>query len=456
VAIYKYIALDKLGDRQSGTIDAPSEELSLKKLREEGLTPIEITLVKEPNNVEDILARFREIPSEKLVYFTRQLATMIDSGMTPLRSLAVLEEQEENPRFHEIIGRVISRIEDGTPMWVALEEHPKTFSRLFVAMVRSGEESGSLDSALTELSNQLEKAEKLRKAIRSAILYPKIILSFAFLILSGILIFIIPRFTKIFEDTVAQSAQPAPGQAAPDTSLPLPTEIVVSLSNLLYPMGEKNFAWFLNISARFIILLLLIFMIRRLIRYILSQPGPRTTWDAFKLRAPMKIGPLIQKITVARFARTFSSLLASGISPVQAMEIVADTAGNVLVSSAVLQARQEMLAGSTISEPLARSGAFPAIVVRMIEVGEETGRLEDMLEKIADFFEEEVDISIRGLTALVEPIMILFVGIIIGAVIIAIYLPMFSIYDKIGTGAATIFFYTRQKTLRSYQDDLAK
>lgn len=449
MAIYKYIALDKLGKRQSGTIDAPSEELSLQKLREEGLTPLEIALAKEPNNVEDILARFREVPSEKLVYFARQLATMIDSGMTPLRSLAALEEQEDNPRFKDIIGQVISRIEDGTPMWVALEEHPRTFSRLFIAMVRSGEESGSLDQALSELANQLEKAEKLRKAIRSATLYPKIILSFAFLILSGILIFIVPRFTTIFKDTVAQSAPPVPGQAAPDTSLPLPTEIVVSLSNLLYPAGDKDFAWVINISIRFLLLLGLIFFIRRLVRYVLSQPGPRATWDAFKLRAPMKIGPLIQKITVARFARTFSSLLAAGISPVQAMEIVADTSGNVLISSAVLQARQEMLSGSTISETLAKSGAFPAIVVRMIEVGEETGRLEDMLEKIADFFEEEVDIAIRGLTSLVEPLMILGVGLVIGAVIIAIYLPMLSIYDKIGAGAgALVFYYSRKWNLK--------
>ncbi len=434
--IFNYTALAPSGKRNSGTIEAPNRDLALNKLREEGLVPLAVEEAREPSNVEDIIARFRQVPPETLVLFIRQLATMIDSGMPPLRSLTTLEEGEENPKFREIIGQLIARVEAGTPLYVAMAEHPETFSRLFVAMVRSGEESGNLAGALRELASQLEKQATLRRAIRSATIYPRVLIGVSFLVISVIMIFILPRFADMFDSFT--SGSPAPGQPAPDNSLPLPTEIIMTVSNFLYPATDKDLFWFLGVFGRLAALALIFFALTRLIRYIFSQPGPRAWWDAFKLRAPMRIGPVVQKVVVARFSRTFAALLGSGVPAVEALEIVADTSGNVLVSSSVLQAREKMLAGSTISEPLGESGAFPPMVIRMIEIGEETGQLEEMLNKIAEYYEEEVQIAIRGLTSIVEPLMVLLVGGLVGAIVVAIYLPLLEIYNRIGQQGSII------------------
>ncbi len=435
--IFNYTALAPNGKRNTGTIESPTRDLALNKLREEGLVPLAVEEAREPSTVEDIVARFRQVPPETLVLFIRQLATMIDSGMPPLRALTTLEEGEENPKFREIISQMIARIEAGTPLYIAMAEHPETFSRLFVAMVRSGEESGNLAGALRELASQLEKQTTLRRAIRSATIYPRVLLGVSFLVVSVIMIFILPRFAQMFESFTAGA--PAPGEAAPDNSLPLPTEIIMTVSNFLYPATEKNIFWFLGVFGRLAVMTLLLFGLARLLRYIFNQPGPRAWWDAFKLRAPMRIGPVVQKVVVARFSRTFASLLGSGVPAVEALEIVADTSGNVLVSSSVLQAREKMLAGSTIAEPLGESGAFPPMVIRMIEIGEETGQLEEMLNKIAEYYEEEVQISINGLTSIVEPLMVLMVGAIIGAIVVAIYLPLLEIYNRIGQQGAIFF-----------------
>jgi len=429
---FNYIALDKDGKRRPGRITAPSKEDALVKLREENLNPLTVEPVKEQVNVEDVFARFQGIKPDSLVYFTRQLATMIDSGMPPIRALAALEEQEENPKFKQIISEIIAKVEAGSMMHEAFAEYPEVFERLYVAMLRAGEESGSLPQALKELANQLEKNARLRKAIKSAMMYPKVILGVAFLILSGLLMTIVPRFAELFEEIVSSTHNPDSG-TPPDTSLPALTEFVVKISHLLYPDRERDLMWWGEVGLRFLILFLVIFGIRKLIRYVLRQEGPRRKWDAFKLRAPMRIGPLVQKIVVARFSRTYSSLLSAGVTAPEALEIVADTAGNVLIGEAVLKAREQIMAGSTIAEPLARSEVFPAVVVQMVEVGEETGQLEQMLAKVADFFEEEVDMAIKGLTSLIEPLMILGVGGMIGVVIIAVYLPLFSVYDKVQT-----------------------
>jgi type IV pilus assembly protein PilC len=253
----------------------------------------------------------------------------------------------------------------------------------------------------------------------------------AFLVLSGLMLTIVPMFANIFKTTVASTYTPGSGPP-PSTALPAMTQFMLNLSHLLYPDSPKNLEWLGQVVLRFIILGVLIFALKRLVRYVLFQPGPRRRWDAFKLRAPMKVGPLVQKIVVARFARTFSSLLASGIQAVDALPIAAETAGNAIVSDALMKAQSQMLAGGTIYEPLERSGAFPIIVTRMIKIGEESGQLELMLQKVAEFFEEEVELKIKGLTSLLEPLMIIFLGSLIGVVIISCYLPMFDIYNKIG------------------------
>jgi len=431
--LFTYTALDKSGGRQRGRIDAPSRDAARAKLLDEQLNPLAIEPVKEATNLEDIVAKYRDVKPDTLVYFTRQLATMVGSGISPMRALATLEEQEANPKFREILRQVGARVEAGEPLNVAFAEHPLTFDRLFVAMVRSGEEAGNLPGALRELAVELEKNARLRKAVKSATLYPRIVLIFAFLIISGLMLFIVPKFANLFKTTVASTYTPGTGPP-PSTALPGLTQMVVDVSHLLYPDKAKNLEWYGEVFLRFIGLIVIIFLLRKLTRYILRQPGPRAKWDAYKLRAPMRIGPLVQKIVVARFSRTFASLLRAGVPAVEALQIVADTSGNVIVADAVLKAREQMLAGATINEPLARSGAFPVIVTRMIEIGEETGELELMLLKVAEFFEEEVELQIQGLTSLLEPLMIMIVGGAVGIIIIAIYLPMFSIYNKIGTG----------------------
>lgn len=429
---FNFVVVDENGNQKTGRIEATSKQAAFTKLRSDNLNPLSLEPVKEAKNVEDILDRFRDVSADTLVYFTRQLATMIDSGLSPLRALATLEEQETNPKFKTILSQVIADVESGIPLHEAFSKHPIVFENIYIAMVKSGEESGNLHGALKELSNQLEKAAKLKKAIKSAMIYPKVVLGFAFIIISGLLMTIVPKFGKIFQETVASTYDPESGEPPPSSDLPGLTQATLDVSHMLYPDKPKSLLWVGEVALRFFLLFAIIWIIRRIIKNILRKPGPREKWDAFKLRAPMRIGPLVQKIVVARFSRTFASLLKAGVPAVEALDIVADTAGNVVVSNAVQKAREQMLAGASIYEPLQRSGAFPITVTRMIQIGEETGKLELMLVKVAEFFEEEVDLQIQGLTSIIEPLMIIVVGAAVGLIILSIYLPMFSIYDKIG------------------------
>lgn len=438
MARFEYVALAKDGRRQSGMIDSPSKELALAKLRDEGFMPLAVEPLKEAAKLEDVWRRIRPVPAATLVYFSRQLATMVDSGMSPLRALATLEEQEENPKFRECLTDVIANVESGQPMADAMAAHPEIFDRLYISMVRAGEASGNLHGTLNEIASQLEKQARLRKAIKGAMTYPKVVMGMAFVIVSGLLMFLVPRFANMFE-TIAKNAPREPGAPPPDTSLPGLTQAVVTISQLLYPAGNKDLMWLLNVAGRFaVIIIMVVFVIPAIIRRLMRNDNIRRRWDSFKLRAPMRIGPLVQKVIVARFARTFASLLRSGVPAQESLTIVAETSGNILVAEAVLEARDRMMAGSTISEPLAQSGVFPNIVARMIEVGEESGRLSDMLVKIAEFYEEDVDEAIKGLSSLIEPLMIVALGGIVGVIIIAIYLPILTVQSKISGGY--IFF----------------
>jgi type IV pilus assembly protein PilC len=429
MALYHYTAIDKQGNYQPGTIDAPSESEARRHLIEEqGLEPIAIAEHKE---AKDVLAFLKTIKLETLVYFTRQLATMLTAGVEVLETLKALEDQEEDDKFREIIKQLGVKVEGGKPLSEGFAEHPEVFNRLYIAMVQAGEEAGKLPSALNELAMELEKQNKLKKAIKSAMIYPKIIVIITFLIVSGLLLTIVPQFAEIYKD-LAEQSKPEPGQPKQSAELPALTRVVLKASEVLYPPGDKNLGWFIEVLIRFVGAFIFIFIMRRVVRKILTKPLPRAKWDNYKLNAPLKFGPLIQKIIVARFARTFSSLLKSGIPAVEAMRIVADSSGNVIVADAILKAQDKMLAGGTIAEPLERSGVFPIVVTRMIHTGEATGELAEMLEKIADYFEEEVDLQINGLTKLIEPLMMLFIGSIIGVVIIAIYMPMVGLYSKVG------------------------
>jgi len=429
---FTYIALDRDGKRQSGNITAPSKEAALDKLYEESLKPLTVEPLREQVNVEDVLARVQPIKLDTIVYFTRQLATMVEANMSPPAALRALEEQEQNPKFKAIIGDLIAKVESGSKLANAFAEHPHVFDNLYVAMVRAGEESGSLPRALRELATQLEKNNHLRKAIKGATMYPKVVLGIAFLILSALLMTLVPMFANLFKDIIAATYNPSSGEPPPDASLPMLTEVVLKTSHLLYPDRDKDLLWWGEVALRFTILISGFFGLRRLVRYILRQEGPRYKWDAYKLRAPLRIGPLMQKVVMARFSRSFSSLLAAGVPIQMALEIVADTAGNAVVADAVMKAREQVLRGASLAEPLARSGVFPATVVHMIAVGEKTGQIQTMLDKVAEFFEQEVDVAIKGLSSLIEPLMILGVGGAIGVVIIAVYLPIFEVYNKIG------------------------
>jgi type IV pilus assembly protein PilC len=368
--------------------------------------------------------------------------------------LEILADQQRNPKFKEVIVDIMLQLESGVALNEAVAQHPKVFPPLHAAMIRAGEESGRLAQALTELADQLRAQLRLRRAIKSATVYPKVVSAFAFLIITGLLMTIVPTFANLFEETVAQTQTPDENGNLPDASLPWLTQQVVNVSQLLYPDGsKKGFGYWLNFDIippmqigvlwRFVLFFGLIILIRKGTKRLLMEPGPRRAWDGFKLRAPLRIGTLIQKIAVARFTRTLSSLLNAGVGAPEAMTIVADTAGNVLVTEAILDARERLMQGATISEPLARSDVFPPMVPHMVAVGEETGELEQMLLHIAEYFEEEVEMAIKSLTSIIEPLMILIVGFAIGIIIIAIYLPMFKLYDLIGTETVFAPFVAR-------------
>jgi type IV pilus assembly protein PilC len=442
--IFDYTVLDPDGQRRHGTIDAPSQDAAKEHLRSQGLTPLVVESLKEPVRIEDVFARFRGIPHVALVYFFRQLATMIEAGIGIVPALLAMEEGEANVKFKAILGDVVARVQAGEPLSEAFSHHPDAFTRLHVAMVRAGESAGNLEGALQDIAVELESKQKLKSAIRAAMAYPGVVICVAFVIISILMIVIVPIFANLFVTTVHRTEVPNPttGKYPHSTELPLPTRIVLDFAHTIYPTGSAStFSYWVGSFSpfqvgallRLILVGIAVFLLRRLALRVLREEGPRRRWDAFKLRAP-RFGPLVQKIAIARFARTFSSLYRAGVPVQEALEIVAETSGNVIIAEAVLRARQSVLAGGRISDPLVRSGVFPLIVTRMIEVGEDTGALVDMLTKVAEYFENEVDLAIKSLTALIEPLLILGMGICIGFVIIATYLPMFELYNLVGTG----------------------
>lgn len=427
--LYHYTAIDKNGKHQPGTIEAPNEVQARKYLIEEHeLEPIAI---EEKKEAKDVLSFMKKTDPQTVVYFTRQLSTMLTAGVETLVCLEALGDQEDDEHFQKIIKEIAAKVEGGQPLSMGFSDHPEIFDKLFISIVRAGEESGHLPEALQELADQLEKQAKLRKAIKSAIMYPKIVVAISFVIISGLLIAVVPKFAGIYDEVAASKASSDPSAEKIDTTLPLITRIVTGSSELLYPAGEKNKEWILQVVMRFAILIGFYFLSKIIIRNVLKRPIPRARWDAYKLTAPMKIGPLIQKITVARFARTFSTLLNSGIPASEAMDIVADSSGNVIVTDAILRAQEQVLAGGTIAEPLEASGVFPLIMTRMIHVGEESGDLAGMLQKVADYFEEEVDAQVNALSELIQPVLMTFISSLIGVVIIALYLPMVGLYSKV-------------------------
>jgi type IV pilus assembly protein PilC len=403
MATYAFKALDVAGLPQRGEIDADDKQVVASQLRSRGLVVLDIE-EQTPANAGDILARFKKVKSEELTIATRQLSTMVSSGMTLLRAFYVLEEQTENDKLRDAFTAVRKDVEAGLSLSQSLARHPDIFNELYVAMVTAGETGGILESTLIRVADQLEKDDALRRQVKSAMIYPALIGGFAGIVLIALVSFLVPVFEKIFKDFGGE--------------LPAITKFTVWLSHMFTQR------WYLMIAFVWT----LVFVFRK---WKATERG-RLQWDIFKLKLPMKIGDIVQKVALARFSRTFSGLVAAGVPMLEAIDITGRTSGNRVVELAMQDVEQSVRKGGSLSAPMkARPEAFPTMVTQMIGVGEETGALEQMMTKIADFYEDQVAAAVKALTSILEPIMIMFVGAMVGFIVIAMYLPMFQVYDQI-------------------------
>jgi type IV pilus assembly protein PilC len=403
MAVFGFKALDLAGVATGGEMEANDKQAVVAQLRSRGLTVLDVE-EQAGASAGDILAPFKKVKGEDLVIATRQLSTMVQSGMSLLRSLYVIEEQTESEKLREILVEVRKDIESGQSLSAALERHPKVFNDLYVAMVRAGESGGILDSTLVRVAEQLEKDAALRRQVKAAMVYPILIGSFALIVLVALVAFLVPVFEKIFKDFGGE--------------LPAITKFTVWLSHLL--------------TRQWYILFAVVFAVVWLFRYWKRSERGQVQWDRLKLKFPMKIGGIVQKVALARFSRTFSGLIAAGVPMLEAIDITGKTSGNRVIEMAMEDVRESVKKGGSLTAPMAAvPEAFPVMVTQMIGVGEETGALETMMTKVADFYEEQVEAAVKALTSILEPVMIIIVGGIVGFIVIAMYLPMFKVYDSI-------------------------
>jgi type IV pilus assembly protein PilC len=407
---FAFRAMDMAGTASAGEMEAESKATVTEQLRQRGLIVLDVSEKSNPLKIEDLFKRWQGVDMRELAIFSRQFATLIASGMPMLRTLHTLEEQTQDEQIKLAVAGVRADIEAGSTLEAAMERHPKVFDRLFRAMVRSGEQSGRLDEAMDRIAFQVEKADGLRRQVKSALMYPALVFGFAAVVLIAIVAFVIPVFAKIFEELADEHPEEAAG-------LPAPTQLCVDVSNALTGY------WFVIIPS--IVIAFVVFF-----KWKKTDRGSEL-WDRFKLHIPFKIGDVIQKVALARWSRTFSGAVSSGVPMLQAIQLTGDTAGNAVVEQAMDDVYASVKSGGSLAGPIEDNPIFPPMVGHMIAVGEETGQLEHMLTKVADFYETEVDAKVKALTALIEPVMIVFVGGIVGFIVIAMYLPMFSIYEHI-------------------------
>jgi type IV pilus assembly protein PilC len=401
VATYVFKAMDLAGIPAGGEVEALSKQDVADQLKERGLVVIDIA--HKYRSKELNLELFARVKPKDLAVATRQLSTMVSSGLSILRALSVLESQTESKLLRETFVLLRRDVEAGLLLSDALERHPKVFGPLYVAMVRAGETGGVLEECLLRTADQLEKDAALRRQVRAAMVYPALIISFAVVVLLALVAFLIPVFENVFKQF--------PGK------LPALSQFMVGFSHLLTRQ------WYVLLTA--VALIVAAFL------YVKRSKWGRPHWDAFKLRIPMKIGDVVQKVALARWSRTLSSLTAAGVPIIQAIEITGKTAGNAVVERSMGDVIASVRSGGTLSEPLRHSSVFPPMVPHMIGVGEETGALDTMLTKIADFYDDEVAAAVKALTSILEPVMIIFVGGIVGVIVISMYLPLFSVYNSI-------------------------
>lgn len=418
MAKFDYVALDAKGTETSGMLEADNTVGAVNQLKEQGFFPtsvVEVGKAKKKRkgavvkgkglNIELSFLGGGKVKSKVLTAFTRQLATLIDAGLPLLRGLMVLENQEKNPVLKRVIGECADSVQGGATFSEGLAQHPKVFNKLFVNMVKAGEIGGVLEVVLNRLAEFQEKAQKIRGKVKSAMIYPVIVLTLAMGILVGLMMFIVPRFKEIFEDLL--EGEPLP---------PL-TQFVMNVSDVVRHQ-------FVFVASGIVVLVITIKLVGR-------TSGGKKFFDTLKLNSPV-FGPLIRKVSIARFSRTLGTLMSSGVPVLQALNIVRETAGNEVVAQAVGSVHDAIKEGESMAQPLEQSKVFPPMVVSMIDVGEETGALPEMLMRVADTYDDEVDNAVAGLTSLIEPIMIVFLAVIVGTIVIALFLPLIKIIDTLG------------------------
>lgn len=427
MAKFNYVALDTKGKEITGVLESDTSTNAVSRIREMGYFPTNVTEVdkarkaatpggtlgggggkpakKGLGSIELKFFSTGKIKGKLLTTFTRQLATLIDAGLPLLRGLDVLRKQEKNPTLKKTLGQLAEAVEGGSTFSEALSQHPKIYNRLYVNMVRAGEAGGVLDVTLTRLADFQEKAQKIKNKVVSAMVYPSVVIFVALAILSFLMVVIVPKFQEIFNDLLEGK------------SLPGLTLFVLNVSNIV-----KN--QFLFVVAGVAILIVSVKLLGK------TEKG-RYYIDLFKLNAPV-FGQLLRKVGIARFTRTLGTLIASGVPILQALNIVRETSGNAVIAKAVSQVHDSVKEGERIVQPLEASRVFPPMVVSMVDVGEETGALPDMLMKIADVYDDEVDNAVAALTSLLEPIMIVFLAVIVGTIVIAMFLPLISVIGQLG------------------------
>jgi type IV pilus assembly protein PilC len=392
------------GGVRKGEISAPNLAQATAALKRQQITPSTISEKRGLASLEiNIPGLGRKVTTKEIVIMTRQFATMIDAGLPLVQCLEILSSQQENPVFRKVLFDVKSSVEGGSTFADALKKHPRVFDDLFVNLVAAGEVGGILDTILNRLSTFMEKAEKLKGKIKGALTYPTAVIVIAALVVTGLLLWVVPIFDSMFQDF---------GKA-----LPAPTQLIVSMSNFLQ-------------SSWYIIIIAIVVLAVGIAQAYRTEQGRRII-DSMLLKAPV-IGDLLRKTAVARFTRTLGTMMSSGVPILEALEIVAKTAGNVVIEAAVMRARKSLSEGKTLAEPLGDTGVFPGMVIQMISVGEQTGAMDTMLAKIADFYEDEVDVAVEALTSLIEPLLMVFLGVVVGGLVIALYLPIFQIAGAAG------------------------
>ncbi len=425
---YNYVAMDAHGKETKGTLEVASQNEAIGRVKEMGLFPtkiVEIDKTKEKDKATDKKGKpakakgkgkkgvnlnikipgMSGVKSKVLTTFTRQLATLVDAGLPLLRGLRVLEKQERNATLKGIIAELALSIEGGSTFSEGLAQHPKVFNRLFVNMVKAGELGGVLEVVLNRLSEFMEKAQKIKGKVIAAMFYPVAVLVVATAILMILMVKVVPSFKSVFEGMLEGS------------QLPAFTRMVLGISDMI----KDHIVWTMVIVAVFVVIFNL---------FVRTKFG-RMVWDKFKLKMPV-LGPVVSKVAISRFTRTLGTLVSSGVPILQALTIVKETAGNVIVSNAVNSVHESVKEGETITAPLEASGIFPPMVISMVDVGEQTGALPEMLLKIADNYDEEVDNAVAAMTSLLEPIMIVFLAVIVGSIVIAMFLPLIDLMNRVG------------------------